>query len=381
MISIPLSQPDLGPDESEAVAAVMASGRLSIGPYLKAFEERMATLCGTRHAVAVNSGTAALHLIVRGLGLGPGDAVLTTPYSFVASSNVLLYEGVRPVFVDIDPDTYNIDLNRLPSYLSETVKGVLAVDVFGLPVDWAALTQFAQQHQLKLIDDACEAPGATVDGRPIGTWGDAAAFGFYPNKQLTTGEGGCLTTNSEALAQACRSMRNHGRASDARMEHVRLGFNYRMNELSAALGVTQVDRLPELLAARARVAAAYREVLDPMQDDLHLPHTPEARIKRSWFVYVIRLADHYDGGARDELMHRLHEAGIGCAPYFPCIHLQPYYRERFGYTPGDFPVAEAVSARTLALPFFPSLSPEAVAHVASTVKAALPFLPRAQVVC
>jgi perosamine synthetase len=315
----------------------------------------MAERCGTDHAVAVSSGTAALHCIVRALGLSKGDEVITTPYSFVASSNALLFEGVRPVFVDIDPETLNIDPALIESAITPRTRGILAVDVFGMPAPWPVLRDIAEAHDLVLIDDACEAIGATVGGRPIGQWGDAASFGFYPNKQITTGEGGCITTNSTELANVCRSLRNQGRGDDAHMRHVRLGFNYRLSELPAAVGCAQLDRLEDLLAARAHAASLYADALAPAQDLLRLPAEPNDGT-RSWFVYVIQLADAFQQADRDALIQRLQANGVGCAPYFPSIHLQPYYRDRFGFAPGDLPVTEHVASRTLALPFFPGIT-------------------------
>jgi perosamine synthetase len=357
----------------------MASGRLALGPMLERFESMMAAQCETAHAVAVSSGTAALHVIVRALGLGSEDVVVTTPYSFVASSNALLFEEIRPQFVDIDPGHFNLDLNRIEDALTPQTRAILAVDVFGRPADWAGLTVLAQEHDLLLIDDACEALGASVDGRAVGSWGEAAAFGFYPNKQITTGEGGCITTSDPALAERCRSLANQGRAARSRMEHVRLGYNYRLSELQAALGCAQLERLDELLDERARVAALYQTALGEIKGDLHLPNPPGQSLpegtERSWFVYVVRLADHFAPDARDELMRQLEERGIGCAPYFPAIHLQPYYRERFGFERGDFPVCEATSDRTLALPFFTKMTVEDVARVASALEEALPHLP------
>ena len=373
---IPLSRPDLSDREREAVADVLSSSRLAMGPEMDAFEAAMAEQCGTEHAVAVSSGTAGLHCITSGLGIGEGDEVLTTPYSFVASSNACLFENATPRFVDIRPDTYNIDVDRLEAAITSRTRAILAVDVFGQPADWPALTRLAEQHDLAVIDDACEALGASVDGRPIGSWGDAASFGFYPNKQITTGEGGCITTNDADLAARCRSLRNQGRADDGRMEHVRLGYNYRLDELSAALGRVQVERLDELLAARRDVADRYHDALAPLSDDLVRPGSAtQTGARRSWFVYVIRLRDHFAADARDRLMDELQDRGIGCAPYFPAIHLQPYYRERFGYQRGDFPVCERTADRTLALPFHPQLTPDEIHRVATALKDLLPTLP------
>lgn len=373
--ALPLARPDLSALEEEYVSEVMRSGRLALGPKLDAFEEKMAARCGTAHAVAVSSGTAALHLIVRALGLGAGDEVITTPYSFVASSNALLFEDARPRFVDLAPQRYNLDPARVEDALTPQTRAVLAVDVFGRPADWPALTALAEEHDLLLIDDACEALGASVGGRAVGSWGAAAAFGFYPNKQITTGEGGCLTTDDADLAARCRSMANQGRAERARMEHVRLGYNYRLSELQAALGCAQLERLDELLADRARVAGYYQEALADLQDDLRLPNPPGStlpdRTERSWFVYVVRLADHFAADARDRLMKHLQQENIGCAPYFPAIHLQPYYRERFGFRRSDFPTCEATAERTLALPFFTTMTREDTARVAEALKRGL----------
>ena len=365
--AVPLSRPDLTEAERRAVADVMQSPRLAFGPQLDAFESHMAERCGTAHAVAVSSGTAALHCIVRGLGIEAGDEVITTPYSFVASSNAILFEDARPRFVDIDPTTYNIDVAQVEAAITERTRAILAVDVFGCPANWPALTALAEAHDLLLIADACEAIGASIDDRPIGSWGHAASFGFYPNKQITTGEGGCITTDDADLARACRSLRNQGRADDGQMRHVRLGYNYRLDELSAALGRVQLERLDEILARRAAVAAAYHEALAPLKEHLVLPTTPPGRT-RSWFVYVVRLREDVGGAPiRDQVLASLREARIGCAPYFPAIHLQPYYRDRFGFQRGDFPVCESVADRTFALPFFGGMTNAQVHRVADVL--------------
>lgn len=352
---IPLARPSITEEEQRQVQNVLQSDRLSRGPYLERFESKMAERCGTEHGVAVSSGTAALHCIVAALDLTPGAEVITTPFSFVASTNVLLYQNLEPRFVEINPTTYNLDVDRVAQAITPQTEAILAVDVFGHPADWPALRALADEHDLHLIDDACEALGAEVGNRPIGSWGDAAAFGFYPNKQITTGEGGCITTDDADLADACRSLRNQGRAGSGRMQHDQLGYNYRLDELSAALGCAQLDRLDSLLNRREQVADAYRKALAPLSDDLCIPVRRSGR-KRSWFVYVIRLRDHFGPEARNILMERLQSRGIGCAPYFPPIHLQPYHRDRLGHSPGDFPVCERVSARTLALPFSPDLA-------------------------
>lgn len=375
--SLPLARPSLTDHERTHVQNVLHSTQLSRGPQLEAFENAMAQQCGTEHAVAVNSGTAALHCIVSALDLSPGAEVITTPFSFVASSNVLLYEDLRPRFVDIDPSTYNLDVDRAADAITPNTEAILAVDVFGRPADWPALTALADEHDLALIDDACEALGASIQNQPIGGWGDAAAFGFYPNKQITTGEGGCITTDDDALARRCRSLRNQGRSRQpsGRMRHDRLGYNYRLDEMSAALGCAQLDRLDTLLDRRAAVAEMYREALAPLADDVVRPEQlPGA--ERSWFVYVVRLRDHFAEEARDQLMNYLQAEGIGCAPYFPPIHLQPHYRDRFGFAPGALPVCERIAARTLALPFFGTMTRTDVDRVAHALTETLPSLPR-----
>ncbi len=375
MKSIPLSRPSIGDKEREYVMQVLDSSQLALGPMLERFEASMAEFCGVKHAIAVNSGTSALHLIVRGLGIGAGDEVITTPFSFVASSNCLLYENATHRFVDIDPETLSFDMEQLEAAITPATRGILGVDVFGSPAPWPALEALAKKHDLLLIDDACEAPGARIGGKPIGAWGNAAAFGFYPNKQITTGEGGCITTNDDDLAELCRSMLNQGRAVRERMEHVRLGYNYRLDELSAALGCAQLERIQGLIRQRWRMADVYADLLAPFAEDLTLPREL-AGTKRSWFVYVVQLRETYAPEARDEALRLLQEAGIGCAAYFPSIHMQPYYRDQFGYKSGDFPVCESISNRSIALPFYPSLLPDDMMYVSQTLGKILPQLPK-----
>ena len=371
--SIPLSKPDISDLERSYVQQVMQTSRLAMGPMLEEFEQRMATLSQTRFAVAVNSGTSALHLIVRGLGIGAGDEVITTPFSFVASSNCLLYEGARPRFVDIDPVSFALDPGHIEGAISKKTRAILAVDVFGHPAPWPQLKELAEKHNVLLIDDACEAPGAEIAGRPIGAWGDAAAFGFYPNKQITTGEGGCITTDDENLATLCRSMRNQGRFETAVMEHVRLGYNYRLDELSAAVGCAQLERFNELHTLRQRAAACYFTHLLPLASDIQVPRESNGA-SRSWFVFVIQLKEHFGEGARDLALKLLRAKGIGCAPYFPSIHLQPLYRDTFGFQPGDFPVCEAISSRSIALPFFTRITEDEISRVVASLSAVLPQL-------
>jgi len=325
----------------------------------------MAERAERKHAVGVSSGTAALHLIVRGLGLGPGDAVITTAFSFVASANCLLFEGVEPVFVDIDDRTFNLDPELVRITLLEDdarrsrIKAILAVDIFGHPADWTVLREIADEFDLLLIEDSAESLGSSFRGEKAGSFGDAGIFAFYPNKQVTTGEGGAVLTDDDDLAELCRSLRNQGRGPNSEwFEHVRLGYNYRLSELHAALGVAQFERLDEILAKRAQVAAWYDERLASVPI-LSAP-VRESSSDVAWFVYVVRLCSGVD---RSVVSERCKGSGIPTRPYFPSIHLMPHYREPYGYSQGDLPVTEAVSRSTLSLPFHTNMTEEEVAYV------------------
>lgn len=367
--SVPLSAPDITPQELQAVLAVLGSGRLSIGPRIQAFEAAVAARAGRKHGIGVNSGTSGLHLCVRALGIGEGDEVITTPFSFVATTNCLLFERARPVFVDIDPQSYNLDPSALEAAVTGRTKAILPVEVFGNPVHFDRYEQTARKHNLAMIEDCCEALGAVLGGRPAGSFGDCGVFAFYPNKQITTGEGGLVVTDDDRLADLCRSMRNQGRDTSAWLSHARLGYNYRLSELHAALGEVQVRRLDELLARRRAVAALYDQALSNIKD-IHLPPMHD-RATASWFVYVIRLADRFSPADRDAVMDRLKKAGIGCNPYFVPIHLQPFVMELLGTRAGQFPVTERIAARTIALPFFAGLTEAQVRTVAQALKSAL----------
>lgn len=373
-MNIPLAQPDITDLEKRYVLDVLSTPNLSLGPKVAEFEEALADRAGVKHAVAVNSGTSALHLIVQALGIGPGDEVITTPFSFVASSNCILFEKAKPVFVDIDPMTLNIDPSQVENAITARTKAILGVDVFGQPADWDALRRVAVQHDLLLIEDSAEAIGAEYKGRRAGGLGDAGIFSFYPNKQVTTGEGGAVLTDDEAIARFCRSVRNQGRSEHAEwLEHERLGYNYRISDINCALGLAQMQRLDEILAARARVADMYNQRLAHISG-VTIPYVaPE--VKMSWFVYVIRLAEEYQQEHRDHLIKSLRQEGIGCRDYFPTIHLSTLYRQLFGYSEGAFPVTESVAARTIALPFHNRLSEKEVDEVVSTLGRLMAQLP------
>ncbi len=366
---IPLARPDLGPREEQLALEVLRSGRLSLGPMLERFEDDFASWLGAGDAVAVSSGTAALHLGVRALGWGEGDEVLTTPFSFVASANCLLYERATPVFCDVDPVTLDLDPAAARAAVGERTAGVLPVHIFGYPAQMPALDALATERGLAVFEDACQALGAVdSEGVTVGARGNPTAFAFYANKQLTTGEGGVLIPSGAEAAELSRSERNQGRAPDmGALEHGRLGFNYRLTELAAALGVAQLERLDEMLAARARVAAAYGERLGSIEG-LDLPCADRGSERRSWFVYVVQLPEQAD---RDAVLNELRDNGIESKAYLPCIHLLPFYRERFGFAGGEFPVAERAAARSVALPFFTAMSEQQVERVCGTLAAAL----------
>ncbi len=366
-MQIPLSSPDITVLERVAVLEVLKTPHLSLGPKLQEFEHKMATYVGVKHSVAVSNGTCGLHLIVKALGLKEGDEVITTPFSFAASSNCLLFERVKPIFADIDRQTLNIDVTQIESKITPKTKAILAVDVFGHPAEWDELERIARKHKLLLVEDSAEAIGAEYKGRKAGTFGQAAVFAFYPNKQMTTGEGGVILTNDETIAKLCRSLRNQGRGEGgAWLLHERLGYNYRLSEIHCALGIVQLERLEEMLRKRERVAQMYKERLQNL-NDVKVPYVAP-HVKISWFVYVIRLAERYTQVDRDRMLAGLRERGVGCSNYFSPIHLQPFYRECFGYKPGDFPVTEGVSARTIALPFYNALTSEQIDYIVAQLR-------------
>lgn len=353
--TIPLARPNITQAEIDAVTAVLRTPCLSIGPVLTAFEDAFATYTGTQHAVGCSSGTAALHMVLLGKGVGEGDEVITTPFSFVASANAVLMVGATPVFVDIDPNTWNIDPARIEAAITPKTRAVLAVDVFGQIADMDAIRTITEKHGLALIEDSCEALASTSDSRPAGSLGDAGVFGFYPNKQITTGEGGMIVTNDAELAKSCRSLRNQGRADGAGwLAHDQLGYNYRLSEINAALGIVQLQRIDELVASRNAALSMYRERLG---DETRIQwQRLGPGMEMSWFVFVVRLVDEYDRADRDRILERLRAEGIGCSNYFAPIHLQPFYREQRGHKRGEHPICEALGDRTIALPFHHELT-------------------------
>jgi len=387
---ISMSSPDLTDDERQAVARVLATPNLSMGGQITAFEESVRSYTRSRHAVGVSSGTAGLHLCVRAAGIKPGDLVITTPFSFVASTNVLLYEGAIPVFVDVEPRTGNIDPHLVFAAAQDimlggknaqawlppkgagadgTLKAILPVDVFGQPADLEPILNTAWKYKLKVIEDSCEALGATYKGHPAGSLGDYGVFGFYPNKQITTGEGGMIVTDEQEAANLMRALRNQGRApGDTWLQHTHLGYNYRLDEMSAALGLAQMQRLDELITKRGQVAEWYNQRIREIPG-IEAPTIARYTTKASWFVYVVHFAAGVD---RDEIAKKLGGMGIPARPYFLPIHLQPYMVERFGYHPDMFPVTEVLGRRGLALPFSSVMQEAQVERVCQALHQLIP---------
>lgn len=386
---IPLSSPDITDLEEEYVLKTLRSKRLSIGPMAEAFEMLVAERAGCRYGVSVNSGTSGLHLAMRALSIGPGDEVITTPFSFIASSNAILFVGATPVFADICPKTLNMDPGKVEAAITRKTRAILAVETFGNPAYMDQYAAIAAKHEIPLIEDCCEALGTTHKARPAGHFGRVGVFGFYPNKQITTGEGGMIVTDDERLAELCRSMRNQGRpmgqsglglqnaphSRDATtggapagswLRHERLGYNYRLPEINAALGVAQMKRLDTILKRRNEVAQRYIQRLGGHRD-LIVP-TVDNDTEMSWFVFVVRLSPTYTALERDRIIRGMRNHDVGASDYFPCIHLQPFYREMFGFSPGMFPIAESVSQRTIALPFYNDLSERDIDLVCQTLE-------------
>ncbi|MHC4127188.1 MAG: DegT/DnrJ/EryC1/StrS family aminotransferase [Planctomycetota bacterium] len=373
--ALPLSQPDITEAEIRAVVETLRSGRLALGPRLEAFERLVAQRVKRQYGIGVNSGTSGLHLCLAALGVGPGDEVITPAFSFVASANCVLHVGATPVFVDCDPRTLNVLPRSVESRITEKTKAIIGVEVFGNPAGMAELAALAGKYEIPLVEDCSEALGGRVRDEPVGSFGRLAVFGFYPNKQITTGEGGMVLTDDDRLAELCRSMRNQGRSPEiveagqglgSWLSHERLGFNFRMSEINAALGLAQMRRLDQLIEARQRVAAAYTRRLRG-NTELILP-TVEPDTFMSWFVYVVRLSDRFSEDDRDYIIKGLRRHDVGASNYFPPIPLLPYFRHHFGHKPGDFPVAESVAHRTVALPFFTRLTEREVDLVCQTLE-------------
>ena len=354
MKNYPIAKPYITTRDKEAVAAVLNTDNLSLGPKYQEFEKKFAKKLGAKYACAVSSGTAGLHLVMLACGIGAGDEVITTPFSFVASANCILYVGAKPVFVDIDPLTYNIDPRKIEKKITKKTKAILVVHIFGQPADMKPIMAIAKKYKLRIIEDACESIEAKYHGRNVGIFGEAGVFAFYPNKQMTTGEGGMIVTDSKKIYEICDSLRNQGRAkNDQWLNHKYLGYNYRLDEMSAALGITQLEKLDFMIKKRRQIAGWYNQLLESKNDIIQAPLTAE-RNTHAWFVYVVKLKNKKIN--RNLLIKNLKKIGIGTKPYLPSIHLFDFYKERFGYKPGDFPIAEEMSACSLALPIYIGLT-------------------------
>lgn len=366
---IPLSRPDITQKEVGLIASVLATSKLSIGPMIEEFENKIASYVGTRYAVAVNSGTSALHLCIKSLGIKDGDEIITSPFSFIASANCALFERAKPVFVDINEDTLCIDPERIEEKITPKTKAILPVHIFGYPADMDRIMEIAKQYNLSVIEDAAEALGSEYKGRKVGSFGNMGVFAFYPNKQISTGEGGMAVTDNKEISLLWRSLRNQGRSEGSEwLSHERLGYNYRMSELHAALGVAQMERIEQIILKRQQVAEMYNERLRSLSE-LKIPYSSH-HIKMGWFVYVVRIDSvRFSREDRDAIIRQLDQRGISCRNYFPPIHLEPFYRKMFGYKEGDFPITEWVSGKTIALPFYNNISEEEIDYICDNLEA------------
>ena len=367
--NIPLSSQDITQHEIDEVVSVLKGDRLALGPQIEAFENACAKVADRKYGIAVNSGTSGLHLCVKAAGIKPGDEVITTPFSFIATTNCILFENAKPVFVDIDPVSYNMDPDAIEAAITPKTKAILPVEVFGNTAHFDKYEAIAKKHNLALIEDSCEAIGGVLGSRKAGSFGLCSTFAFYPNKQITTGEGGMIVTDDIEFRDMCRALRNQGRhPNDSWLEHSYMGYNYRISEITAAIGKVQVSRLDEILDKRRAVAQMYDKTFERLQAQgkIHIPSMVQKQ-QASYFVYVIRLADQYSQTDRDNLMQHLRDNNVGCNAYFTPIHTQKYVTKMLRTKLGDFPITEAISQRTIALPFFANMTQAQVNRVAELV--------------
>ena len=366
-MQIYLSRPDITEQEIQAVCGVLRSPNLSLGPKLEEFELAFARYIGTKRAVAVNSGTSGLFLCLLALGIQSGDEVITTPFTFISSATSIMMAGARPVFVDIDPTSLNIDPAKIESAITEKTKAILPVEIFGSPAGFDKVCRIAQKHNLPVIEDSCEALGSALNGKKVGTFGTMSVFGFYPNKQITTGEGGMILTDDDSLADMCISLRNQGRnKDDGWFGHERLGYNFRLSEINCALGIVQLSRIEQIKAKRKQVAKWYQEML--ADDERIIVPAEPADCDMSWFVFVVRLADDFSLEQRGRILEQMRKRNIQVSNYFPPVHLQPFMVRQFGYKMGDFPVTENICKSTIALPFYNNLTQDQVFVVCKALK-------------
>jgi len=365
-MQIYLSRPDITAKEIEAVTEVLRGPNLALGPKMREFEEVLARYIGRKDGVAVNSGTSGLFLCIKALGIGDGDEVITTPFTFIASSNCIMMAGAKPVFVDIDPVSLNMDSKRIEEKITDKTKAILPVEVFGNPAGLDEVCAIGQRHNIPVVEDACEGLGSVLNGKMVGTFGKMSVFAFYPNKQITTGEGGMILTDDKELAEMCVSLRNQGRAGEGWLAHQRLGYNFRLSDINCALGIAQLSRIEQIKAKRRQVAKRYQEIL--ADDERIIVPVEQDGCDVSWFVFVVRLAEGFTVEQRDAILKAMNSSGVQVSNYFPPVHLQPFMIERFGYSRGDFPITDSVSRRTIALPFHNNLSKDEVAAVCKTLK-------------
>ena len=359
MKKYPIAKPYIGKKEEQYVLEVLHSGILSIGQKVEEFEKKFTKFAGTKYACAVSSGTAGLHLAMIAAGIGPDDEVITSPFSFVASANAILYVGAKPVFVDIDPVTYNMDPAKIEEKITKKTKAILVVHIFGQMTDMDPIMKLAKKYKLKVIEDACESIGATYKGKKVGTFGESAVFAFYPNKQMTTGEGGVIVTHDERIYRLCASLRNQGRAENMQwLDHERLGYNYRIDELSAAVGLAQIENINFLISERRKISALYKKYLSPHSKLVSLPAVAENN-SHTWFVYAVLLKN----ADQNRVISQLAKEGISTKPYLPSIHLFTFYKKLFGYKEGDFPISENVSNKAVALPFYIGLKESDIKYI------------------
>lgn len=366
-MQIHLSRPDINETDIEAVCEVLRGPNLSLGPKLPEFEAAFANYIGTKRAVAVNSGTSGLFMCLTALGIKAGDEVITTPFTFVASATAVMMTGATPVFVDIDPVSLNIDPAKIESAITENTRAILPVEIFGNPAGFDEISRIAREHNLPVVEDSCEALGSALNSQKAGTFGTMSVFGFYPNKQITTGEGGMILTDDEGLADICMSLRNQGRSKgDSWLTHERLGYNFRISDINCALGLAQLSRIEEFKAKRKQVAEWYRRML--AGDERLIVPAEQQGCDMSWFVFVVRLADNFTQDQRDRVLQEMIKRGIQVSNYFPPVHLQPVMARRYGYKTGDFPITENAGKSTIALPFYNNLAEEKVRTVCTALK-------------
>jgi len=369
-MKVNLSRPDITDAEIQAVVDVLRTPNLSLGPKVREFEQAFEQYIGIKHAITVNSGTSGLYLCAKAMGWGPGDEILVTPFTFICSVTVPMMVGATPVFVDIDPVSLNMDPSKIEEKITDKTKAILPVEVFGNPAGIDEICKIAEKHNLPVLEDSCEALGSTLNGKKVGTFGQMSAFAFYPNKQMTTGEGGVVLTDDDDLAEMCISMRNQGRGRGGGwLAHERLGYNYRLCDINCALGIVQLSRIEDIIAKRAAVAKMYQDALAD-EDRLIVPQAP-AGSRMSWFVFVPRLRPGYTMDQRNTLLEKLLDRGIQVSNYFPPVHLQPFIAEQYGCKQGDMPVTDEVVKGTFALPFYNNLTADDIALVCKELRTCL----------